>query len=650
MISLFEIYHHWLVVFIFVSLISTYLFYLYLKEHDKRKLMFSIALCLSLISYYGFTIGYIPIYVGETSILWHNIFKLTSLPVLYAIFFVVHEPFLKIKNYNKIFYTFLILSTLTFLLLLLPFKIETILFRQIISLELIAVVFYLYYKTKAIGNLYFLLHLFTLTVAGIGFRYDLEYFTAFGFLISYIFLTLVFINSDAKKEGIGSCFLLEQKLKTAEERYKQLFETVPDAVIVLAEDGAILDCNSAMADRFHADKEEIIGKNMHKLLPSDIDKNRTIIAQQALTTGRIQTNTDETNGLYTSNTYIPLKTNTKKKNLIIISKDITKNTILEKEKEEKIHDLQETELATLNIMEDMQETVENLRNAQKEISEKNEELYMMNEELQSTQDELRELNEDLEKKVSERTRKIRELLEQKDEFISQLGHDLKTPLTPLITLLPIIRQRQADKKSKELLDVGIKNIHYMKDLVIKTLQLARLNAPAAFLDTNDIQLSEQLAKTLEANKILLDQHTITIENNIETTLVVQADRTQLSELFENLLTNALKHTPKDGMITFDAQPQGEEILVSIKDTGLGMTKEQLSHIFDEFYKVDSSRHDLESSGLGLPICKRIVEKHGGKIWAESKGPGKGSTLYFTLKKSNHKKRKKKKTKKEVDKK
>ena len=80
--------------------------------------------------------------------------------------------------------------------------------------------------------------------------------------------------------------------------------------------------------------------------------------------------------------------------------------------------------------------------------------------------------------------------------------------------------------------------------------------------------------------------------------------------------------------------QYEFIKISIKDNGIGMTNDQMTQIFDEFYKADSSRHDFESSGLGLPICKRIVEKHGGKIWVESDGIGKGSTFFFTIKKIN----------------
>jgi len=79
--------------------------------------------------------------------------------------------------------------------------------------------------------------------------------------------------------------------------------------------------------------------------------------------------------------------------------------------------------------------------------------------------------------------------------------------------------------------------------------------------------------------------------------------------------------------------------MSFKDNGLGLTKEHMDNIFDEFFKVDPSRHDLEASGLGLPICKRIVAKHGGKIWVESPGLGKGSTFYFTLKKSKDEKNK-----------
>jgi len=326
-----------------------------------------------------------------------------------------------------------------------------------------------------------------------------------------------------------------------------------------------------------------------------------------------------------------------------------------KELDGKIKDLEENELATLNIMEDLQETIGALTNAESEIKDKNEELQtnaenlhkineevtLTNESLTAAQEELRQLNESLEIRVQDRTAEIEELLKQKDEFIGQLGHDLKTPLTPLVTLLPIIQKRQKDKKSKELLDVSLKNIKYMRDLVVKTLELARLNAPNTKLDIADTDLLKELNKVIDANELIFKEHEIAVENKIDKNVMVQADELRLNELFTNLLTNAVKYTPAGGAIALDAQIKKDDVIVSVKDTGIGMTKEQLNHIFDEFYKVDSSRHDLDSSGLGLPICKRIVEKHGGKIWVESPGEGKGSTFYFTIKKSSLKKKGKK---------
>jgi len=104
------------------------------------------------------------------------------------------------------------------------------------------------------------------------------------------------------------------------------------------------------------------------------------------------------------------------------------------------------------------------------------------------------------------------------------------------------------------------------------------------------------------------------------------------EVLSNIITNAVKYTPeKGGKIIINALKENDIITVSIKDTGIGMTKEQLDKIFDEFYKVDKTKDEMHSSGLGLSITKQIILKHGGKIWVESLGKGKGSIFFFTLK-------------------
>lgn len=235
------------------------------------------------------------------------------------------------------------------------------------------------------------------------------------------------------------------------------------------------------------------------------------------------------------------------------------------------------------------------------------------------------------KDLQERNRDVEKLLKQKDDFIHQLGHDLKTPLTPITTLLPLVKKKVDDEKLGEMLEVAIKNAEYMKNLVIKTLQLARLNSPNFELDFEKINVLEQINRVLENKSYIFRESNIAVENKIDNTLFVYADKIQIQELFDNLISNSIKYIKNyTGKITFDAKRENDAAVISISDTGIGMNKEEINLIFDEFYKADPSRHDIESTGLGLSICRRIVEKHGGKIWAQSPGENKGTTFYFTL--------------------
>ena len=244
------------------------------------------------------------------------------------------------------------------------------------------------------------------------------------------------------------------------------------------------------------------------------------------------------------------------------------------------------------------------------------------------------LNQELEKKVNARTREVHNLLLQKDEFINQLGHDLKNPLNPLVNLLPIITKEVKDPEIREMLDVIIINVDYMKNLVVKTIELARLNSPKTEFLLEKTNLLNEANKVIEKNRLMIEENEIVVDNRIDKNTFVKADKLRISELLDNLIANATKFTPSGGKITLYTEKEKDIINVSIKDTGIGMETKQINHIFDEFYKVDESRHDMSSVGLGLSICKRIIEKHGGKIWAESSGKGKGTTMIFTLTESS----------------
>ncbi|MEM0493586.1 MAG: PAS domain S-box protein [Candidatus Thermoplasmatota archaeon] len=226
---------------------------------------------------------------------------------------------------------------------------------------------------------------------------------------------------------------------------------------------------------------------------------------------------------------------------------------------------------------------------------------------------------------------IKNLLRLKDDFVNQLGHDLKTPLSPLINLLPIVLERETDPKSKEMLKISLSCVNYMKELVVKTIELAKLNSNKISFDIERVDLSALVREVVSREEILFKERNISIENRVNGSLYVEVDKLRIGEVFDNILSNARRYIDKDrGLVIIDAVRDRDYVTVSVKDNGVGLRQDECIAIFNEFYKGDSSRHDLESTGLGLSICKRIIERHGGRIWAESPGLGKGTTIFFTL--------------------
>lgn len=247
-------------------------------------------------------------------------------------------------------------------------------------------------------------------------------------------------------------------------------------------------------------------------------------------------------------------------------------------------------------------------------------------ELHRSRELLAEFNRDLETLVTRRTAEVQALLEQKKEFIRQLGHDLRTPLTPLVALLPMLRNRLEHANDREMLEVVINNTKYIHQLVTKTLDLMVLENEHVVPEFQTVDLHVEVSNVLADFRSLLKENHIQAVNNIETPIKLSVDVLQFKELLLNLLGNAVKFTPSGGSVTISATEQQNEVILSVTDTGIGMTPEQLPRVFDEFYKVDPSRHDRKSPGLGLSICKRIVENHRGRIGAQSAGLNQGTTI------------------------
>jgi len=265
-----------------------------------------------------------------------------------------------------------------------------------------------------------------------------------------------------------------------------------------------------------------------------------------------------------------------------------------------------------------------------QVMQNKKDLEHANQELSNAKNELQLFNDHLEDLVAQRTEQIEILIQQKNELINQLGHDLKNPLGPMINLLPVLIKKENDQKKLEILKSIHRSAQYMKNLVIKTIKLAKLNSPNTEFTFNNLNLHDIINDIAESNMLQFEENMISFDNQVPQNITVKADKLQLQELFNNLFNNAVKYADKNGNIYVKATPYEDKVKISVEDNGIGMTKEQIKKIFDEYYKADNSRHDFDSSGLGMAICKRIITKHGGRIWAESNGPGKGSTFHFTL--------------------
>jgi len=388
---------------------------------------------------------------------------------------------------------------------------------------------------------------------------------------------------------------IEEKLRNSEGKYRNLVEMAPDATITVDLEDVITSCNTAALKMIELPKDEYIGRHLSEVGP--------------LQEGDIPRYLEVLDSLKMGKTPPPLEFQFKRKDGI---SGWAEGHIGLLKRNGKI-------IGAQLIISD----ITGKRMALNELKDAHELLFT--------------INRGLERKIQDRTSEIEKLVKQKDEFINQLSHDLKTPLTPIMILMPIVNEQLKDVKSRDLMEIINRNVYFIKDLVDKTVDLARLNSTKIEIVVEDTNLLSEVNNIIENSQVLLDENGISIENKIGKKIFVKADRLRLGELLNNLITNSIKYTPDSGgEITIDAKEEGDFVTISVNDTGIGIKQERLSHVFDEFYKVDISRHDLDSSGLGLAICKRIVEKHGGKIWVESPGRGKGTAFYFTLKSGKNK--------------
>jgi len=236
----------------------------------------------------------------------------------------------------------------------------------------------------------------------------------------------------------------------------------------------------------------------------------------------------------------------------------------------------------------------------------------------------------------ERLRLVRELREadrKKDDFIALLAHELRNPLGPLSNGLHIMRRSAPDSPAvTRVRAIMERQLSHMVRLIDDLLDVSRISLNKLQLRRSRVPLAEIVTNAIETARPIIDA----AEHHLEVLLpaepvLLDADLTRLAQVLGNLLTNAGKFTPKGGHIVLKAEVQGDTVVVSVQDDGIGLGRESLRSIFDMFSQVD---HSIERTagglGIGLALVKGLIEMHGGSVRAESGGPGLGSCFTVRL--------------------
>ena len=226
---------------------------------------------------------------------------------------------------------------------------------------------------------------------------------------------------------------------------------------------------------------------------------------------------------------------------------------------------------------------------------------------------------------------LKELDRMKSDFVATITHDLRSPLTAIHGSLRLLPQLgQLNKEQQEFAERAIRNVEHMDRLITNLLDIGRIEAGLE-MDTESIHLDAVIDEVVANLQGGARSKELALRAVLPDDLpTIRGNHTRLVQVMTNLLDNAIRYTPEGGSITVRAADDGAHVSVSVSDTGVGIPAHARTHIFEKFYRVDGPQtRELEGMGLGLATVKSIVEKHGGRIWVESK-EGEGSTFHFSL--------------------
>jgi signal transduction histidine kinase len=240
----------------------------------------------------------------------------------------------------------------------------------------------------------------------------------------------------------------------------------------------------------------------------------------------------------------------------------------------------------------------------------------------------------LAKQITENQKEIEELSNARVDFINQVAHEIRTPLTSVIGYTQFLIEEKLGpiaEAQKEPMKVIERQGHRILDMVNDLLNLSRLESGVVKFEKKSSGLIDLAGRTIEEFMPQIHAKKIELIKEFDPkTPQLVFDEDKVHEVFTNLLSNAIKFSGDRGRIFLSIAPGNKEVVVSLRDEGLGVDPADLPHIFERFYRASKESAERKGTGLGLAISKSIIEAHGGRIWAVSGGGGKGTVFYFAL--------------------
>ena len=257
-----------------------------------------------------------------------------------------------------------------------------------------------------------------------------------------------------------------------------------------------------------------------------------------------------------------------------------------------------------------------------QIEEKNSELLSKNKEIQTHTEELKTTN-----------KKLKELNATKDKFFSIIAHDLKSPFNSILGFSNLLLENHLQyneierEKYIKIIDNSAKEAYKLLD---NLLNWARVQTKGFIFNPKEQSLDKIFIEVIKLNKNNAEMKNIKLSYSLSKDINIYADYAMIEIILRNLISNAIKFTHKNGEVKINAEQDNDNVIISVSDTGVGMTQEKVQKIFDITEKTTTAGTENEKgTGLGLILCKEFVEKHGGKIWVESEIE-KGSKFIFSI--------------------